>query len=66
MARGISIAREEATVGICGMAAPVWLDGQLAGALSVAVPAVRFGPDIEARILVLLQRTAAAIQGGQP
>lgn len=60
---GFCVAREEATPGICGTAVPVWIDGHLAGALSMAVPAVRFDPAIEARIRVLLTRTAAAIEG---
>ena len=60
--RGICLAREEATPGICGTAVPVWIDGHLAGAFSVAVPAVRFDAASEARIQALLKRTAAAIQ----
>lgn len=60
---GLSVAREEATPGICGTAVPVWIEGQIAGALSVAVPAVRFDAAIEARIRTLLTRTAAAIEG---
>lgn len=60
---GVSVAREEATLGICGVAVPVWSDGQLCGALSVAVPAVRFDPAMEARVRILLQRAASAIQG---
>jgi len=62
-AEGICVAREEATVGICGVAAPVWIDGELGGALSVAVPAVRFDAEMEERIRALLIRSAAAIQG---
>ncbi|MFY7834690.1 MAG: IclR family transcriptional regulator [Novosphingobium sp.] len=60
---GVCVAREEATPGICGTAAPVWIDGELVGAFSVAVPAVRFDAASEARIRSLLIRTAAAIQG---
>jgi IclR family acetate operon transcriptional repressor len=60
---GICVAREEATVGICGVSAPVWIDGELVGALSVAVPAVRFDVAMEERIRALLIRSAAAIQG---
>lgn len=63
VAEGICVAREEATVGICGVAVPVWIDRQLAGALSVAVPAVRFDAVMEERIRTLLIRSAAAIQG---
>ncbi|MCX7285019.1 MAG: IclR family transcriptional regulator [Novosphingobium sp.] len=62
---GICIAREEATIGICGMAVPAFVDGKVAGAFSMAVPAVRFDSAIEARIAALLLRTAGAIHGGQ-
>jgi IclR family transcriptional regulator, acetate operon repressor len=63
MATGVSLACEEATVGICGMAVPVWMDEQLAGAFSVAVPAVRFDEALAGRIRQLLLRSAAAING---
>lgn len=59
---GICVAREEATPGICGTAVPVWIDGKLVGAFSVAVPAVRFDAVSEARIRALLIRTSTAIQ----
>lgn len=61
MANGYSLAREEATVGICGMAVPVWIDEQLAGAFSVAVPAVRFDEALAERIRQLLLRSASAL-----
>lgn len=60
---GISMAHEEATIGICGMAVPVWIDEQLAGAFSVAVPAVRFDETLATRIRQLLIRSAAAVHG---
>lgn len=63
IAAGISVAREEATPGICGTAVPVWIDGQLAGAFSVAVPAVRFDAGLEQRICAVLKRAAAAVDG---
>lgn len=62
--QGFCVAREEATVGICGTAVPVWIGGELAGAFSVAVPAVRFDEASEARIRALLLRVAAAVGEG--
>lgn len=61
MATGFSLAREEATPGICGMAVPVWIDEQLAGAFSVAVPAVRFNEQLVERVRQLLVRSAGAV-----
>jgi IclR family acetate operon transcriptional repressor len=58
---GFAMAREEATPGIVGMAVPVLVDGAFAGAFSVAVPLVRFVPDLEARVRGALQRAAAAL-----
>ncbi len=60
-AEGFSLAREEATVGIVGMAVPVRENGMVVGAFSVAVPAVRFSDALAERIRLLLQRSAAAI-----
>ncbi|WP_298287215.1 IclR family transcriptional regulator [Novosphingobium sp.] len=62
-ASGVSIAREEATPGICGVAVPAFIDGVFAGAFSVAVPAVRFSPELEQKVSQLLCRTAAALTG---
>jgi len=62
MATGFSLAREEATVGICGMAVPVWIGEQLAGAFSVAVPAVRFDVQLAERVRQLLLRLAGAVK----
>lgn len=61
-AAGFSLAREEATVGIVGMAVPVRENGVVVGAFSVAVPAVRFSDALAERIRLLLQRSAAAIE----
>ncbi len=61
MASGFSLAKEEATAGICGMAVPVWIDEQLAGAFSVAVPAVRFDDQLAERVRQLLVRSAGAV-----
>jgi IclR family acetate operon transcriptional repressor len=60
-ADGMAIAREEATPGIVGMAVPMVLNGALAGAFSVAMPMVRFSPDLEARVRQALHRAAAAL-----
>ncbi|MFN4135787.1 MAG: IclR family transcriptional regulator [Novosphingobium sp.] len=58
---GICLAREEATPGICGMAVAAVIDGQIAGAFSVAVPAVRFTAELEAKVAQLLRRSAGAL-----
>lgn len=58
---GICLAREEATPGICGMAVAAVMDGQIVGAFSVAVPAVRFTAELEAKVAQLLQRSAGAL-----
>ncbi|WP_338468325.1 IclR family transcriptional regulator [Novosphingobium sp. ZN18A2] len=63
-AQGFAVACEEATPGICGVAVPAFAQGELVGAFSVAVPAVRFNDDLQARIRALLARTAAAL--GEP
>lgn len=60
-AEGVAVAREEATAGIVGTAVPVRLDGTLAGAFSVAVPAVRCDAGLEARVRQALVRAAAAL-----
>nr|WP_221214605.1 IclR family transcriptional regulator [Novosphingobium hassiacum] len=62
-AEGVTVAREEATPGICGIAAPVVIDGVTVGAISVAVPAVRFDAALEMRTRALVMRAAAALQG---
>lgn len=58
---GICVAREEATPGICGLAVPVWLDQNIVGAFSVAVPVVRFSAELECQIMALLRRSAEAV-----
>lgn len=60
-AHGLAVAREEATIGIVGNAAPVLLDGVFVGVFSVAVPAVRFDAALEARVRDALLRAAAAV-----
>lgn len=61
-AEGFSLAREEATVGIVGMAVPVREGGAVVGAFSVAVPAVRFSDALAERVRQVLLRAAAALR----
>lgn len=60
-ATGFASTSEETTAGICGIAAPAFLNGELAGAFSIAVPKVRFDAVLEARIKALLARSVAAL-----
>jgi IclR family acetate operon transcriptional repressor len=60
-ANGYSIAREESTPGIVAVAVSVRRDGELLGAFSVAIPAVRFDAALEGRTLAALRRVAAAM-----
>ncbi|MDE2562675.1 MAG: IclR family transcriptional regulator [Sphingomonadales bacterium] len=63
-AEGFCTVCEEATAGICGVAVPAQIGGEMVGAFSVAVPAVRFDAVLEARIKALLLRAAAALAEG--
>lgn len=60
---GIAEAHEENTLGICGLAAPAWLDGEPVGAFAVAVPEVRFTPELAAKARAALTRAAQALAG---
>lgn len=60
-AEGIGTACHEATLGICGTAVPVRVNGQVVGAFSVAVPEVRFDEGLARRIRQALLRAAAAV-----
>jgi IclR family transcriptional regulator, acetate operon repressor len=62
-ARGTGIARtrEEHSPGICGLARIAALDGEVLGAFSVAIPAVRYNAEIERRAIDLLVRTTALL-----
>lgn len=55
---GIAVTREEHTPGIIGLGRAATVDGDVVGAFSVAIPAVRFDPDVERRASDLLSRTA--------
>lgn len=60
---GLAEAREEDTLGICGLAVPAWLDGKPVGAFAVAIPEVRFDPALATRARAALTRAAAALAG---
>ncbi|QNA86894.1 IclR family transcriptional regulator [Sphingomonas sp. So64.6b] len=53
---GIARTREEHTPGIHGMGRVARIDGEVVGAFSVAIPAVRFNEEIEQRAAHLLER----------
>jgi IclR family acetate operon transcriptional repressor len=58
---GIARNREEHTLGIVGIGCAVLGDGLAIGALSLAIPAARFNPTVEARAIALLTRSAALL-----
>ena len=60
---GLAEAHEENTLGICGLAAPAWLDGEAVGAFAVAVPEVRFNAKLAAKAKAALTRAAQALAG---
>ena len=59
---GVARTREEFTPGIQGIGCAVHIDGELAGAFSVAIPTVRFDEDIRHRATELLIRTVALFE----
>lgn len=60
---GLAEAHEENTLGICGLAAPAWLNGEAVGAFAIAVPEVRFNPKLAAKARAALTRAAQALAG---
>ncbi len=60
---GLAEAHEENTPGICGLAAPAWLNGEAVGAFAIAVPEVRFHPKLAAKAKAALVRAAQALAG---
>jgi IclR family acetate operon transcriptional repressor len=54
---GIARTCEEHTSGICGLARVAAIDGEVLGAFSVAIPAVRYNEEVERRAINLLLRT---------
>jgi len=61
---GVARTREEYTPGIQGFGCAVRIEGELVGAFSVAIPTVRFDPEIFRRAGELLLRTAALFEAG--
>jgi IclR family acetate operon transcriptional repressor len=58
---GFAEAREESHLGVCGIAVPVRIGGQIVGCFSVAIPTVRFNAALRDHTLTLLRRCAAAL-----
>jgi len=54
---GIARTREEHTPGIYGIGRAAYIDGEVVGAFSFAIPFVRFDEDVERRATALLIRT---------
>jgi IclR family acetate operon transcriptional repressor len=59
---GLARTHSEFSVGIEGLARAVVMGGEVMGALAVAIPAVRFDAEVEARAGQLLERTAALLE----
>lgn len=57
---GFIEALEESTAGISSMAAAITLDGRAVGAIGIAVPSIRYSPDLRARASAALLRVTAA------
>ncbi len=58
---GIARSEEEFSRGICALGKVAWRDGTPLGAFSVAIPAARFDPEIEARATELLVQASALL-----
>lgn len=58
---GLAEALEENTPGICGLAALATIDGEPVGAFAVAIPAVRFTPELADKARAALLRAAASL-----
>ncbi len=61
---GFSRTDEEYSLGITGIGRVVRIGGEVVGALSVAIPKVRFTPALEQRTKDLLLRTAGLLEAG--
>ena len=59
---GIALTDEEFSLGIRGIGRVVTVGGEAVGALSVAVPKARFDETTQARITLLLERTAGLLE----
>ncbi len=63
-ASGVARTRQEYSLGIEGLGRAVRIDGEVVGALSVAIPTVRFDPATERRARDLLVRATDLLQSG--
>jgi len=61
---GFSRTDEEYSLGINGIGRIVTMDGEVVGALSIAIPKVRNNEAVEKRAMDLLQRTAGLLEAG--
>ena len=61
---GIAHTREEHTPGIYGIGRAIRIDGQVCGAISVAIPQVRYNYKIEQRAIEMLNRTVELLNIG--
>jgi IclR family acetate operon transcriptional repressor len=61
---GFSRTDEEYSLGITGIGRVVTIGGEVVGALSVAIPKVRYDEALEKRAMDLLQRTAGLLEAG--
>jgi IclR family acetate operon transcriptional repressor len=58
---GIATAREEYTIGICGISRVLTIGGEVMGALSVAIPLPRYSDQVEQKAVNLLTRAVNLI-----
>ncbi len=61
---GFALTDEEYTLGVCGIARVVRIDGVAVGALAVALPKLRYTADAQAQIMDRLTAACAAIEAG--
>ncbi|AKH43893.1 IclR family acetate operon transcriptional repressor [Altererythrobacter atlanticus] len=61
---GFAMTDEERSLGICGIGRVVTIGGEPVGALSVAVPKVRFNEQLCDRVKDLLERTSSLLEAG--
>jgi len=61
---GIATSREEHTPGIIGLSRAAYMDGEVVGAFSVAMPLTRFDDDVRERVSEALKRATEMLAGG--
>jgi IclR family acetate operon transcriptional repressor len=60
--RGFATTDEELSLGIIGIGRAVWMGGEAVGALSVAIPKVRYDTALERRAADLLEKTGGLLE----